>query len=507
MLEFSDYPEMVKELDGLVSDKKMAVMRHLARTDLYFLLRFIFNRKDVERPWLFERIREVQEDPNEHLDLWAREHYKSTIITYAHTIFDLLRGHGEDSDGTEPCVCIFSHSRPIAKAFLRQIMRELESNELLKGLFPDVLYADPKKDSPKWSEDDGIVVRRSSNPAVSTVEAWGLVDGQPVSKHFPILVYDDVVTMKSVSTGEMIRKTTEALELSYNLGTDGGVRRFVGTIYDDQDTWQVIRERKTAHPRIYPCTHDGSATGNPVLMSQEYLDRKLRDMGAFTFSTQMLLDPVPNDAAMFGRDDFIIKQEAPELNLYICSDFAAQSAEDGGKDWTEHGVFGVDSEGNPWVIDWWSGQTSSDIWIDAGLDLVRDHPAFYWVGESGQIRRSVEPFLNKRMAERALEGSSRYISMQWLPPIGKKPMRMQNFHGLVRQRGLRLLSAPWNVDLINEMVRFPKSQKDHKADACSLFGRALGQTWALSLPDEQPQQDFIRDYGANRPSLTSWKTV
>jgi len=497
---------MVRGLGELDKDKKMAVMRHLCRTDLYFLLRFVFNRKDVENEWLFDRIREVQENPNEYLDLWAREHYKSTIITYGLSIFDLLRGHGQDSDVSEPCICIFSHSRPIAKAFLRQIMRELETNELLKGLFPDVLYQDPKKDSPKWSEDDGIVVKRSSNPAVSTVEAWGLVDGQPVSKHFPILVYDDVVTMKSVSTGDMIKKTTEALELSYNLGTDGGVRRFVGTIYDDQDTWQVIRERKTAEPRIYPCTHDGLATGNPVFMSPGYLSRKLRDMGPYAFSTQMLLDPVPREDAMFSRDDFIIEQEAPDLNLYICSDFAVQSAMDGGKDWTEHGVFGLDAEGNPWVIDWWSGQVPSDIWVDAGLDLARDHPAFYWVGEAGQIRRSVEPYLNKRMAERALE-DSRYISMQWLPPIGKKEIRMLPFHGLVKQRKLRLLSAPWNVDLINELARFPKSHRDHKCDACSIFGRALGQVWAVALPDEVSQVEIIRDYGRERPSLPSWKTV
>ena len=75
------------------------------------------------------------------------------------------------------------------------------------------------------------MVKRKGNPKESTLEAWGLVDGQPTSAHFGLRVYDDVVAPESVTTPEQINKTTEAWELSDNLGTIGGRKWHVGTRY------------------------------------------------------------------------------------------------------------------------------------------------------------------------------------------------------------------------------------------------------------------------------------
>ncbi len=98
----------------------------------------------------------VQANPNGYLDLWAREHFKSSIITTALTIQDILCTHGNDpiDESGECTIGIFSHTRPIAKAFLRQIKGELEKNDFLKRMFPDVLFKHPEKESPKWSEDE-----------------------------------------------------------------------------------------------------------------------------------------------------------------------------------------------------------------------------------------------------------------------------------------------------------------------------------------------------------------
>ena len=181
-------------------------LRALCSGDLFFLLVYAMRRKDMDNDWIFARCREVQGNPDGYLDLWAREHYKSTIITVGLTILNIL-------NNPDITVGIFSHSRPIAKAFLRQIKREFETNRVLQELFPHICPPG-RGETRTWSEDGGIVVRRGGNPKENTVEAWGLVDGQPTGKHFDLLVYDDVVTLESVSTPEQIRKTTEAWRLS-----------------------------------------------------------------------------------------------------------------------------------------------------------------------------------------------------------------------------------------------------------------------------------------------------
>ena len=172
-------------------------LRKLCLNDLFFLLTCACRRIDADNDFVYARCREVEVDPNGHLDLWAREHYKSTIITYAGTIQEVLRD-------PEITIGIFSHTRPIAKAFLFAIKTTLEENTFLKGLFKDVLYNDPQKESQKWSLDDGLIVKRKSVNPTCTLEAWGLVDGQPTSKHYAIRIYDDVVTLASVTSPEMI---------------------------------------------------------------------------------------------------------------------------------------------------------------------------------------------------------------------------------------------------------------------------------------------------------------
>jgi hypothetical protein len=136
---------------------------YLGLVDRYYLSVYLLHRTDFlnhgqkGNRWLYERCREVEAAPYDHLDLWARDHYKSSIITQSGTIQEILRDQ-------EITVAIFSHTRPIAKGFLFHIKQELEINDELKAIYPEVLWWEPKKQAPRWSLDDGIVVKRRYNP-------------------------------------------------------------------------------------------------------------------------------------------------------------------------------------------------------------------------------------------------------------------------------------------------------------------------------------------------------
>jgi len=342
-----DRHDRVMVYEAVMRDNDRDTMRLLCQTDLFFLLTVAFRRKDVDRPWLFERCVEVEKDPDGYLDLWAREHYKSTIITYAKTIQDIL------CDPTLT-VGIFSCTRPLAKDFLGQIKTELEENEFLKDLFPDVLYANPQRDAPSWSLDNGIIVKRRTNSREATVEAWGMVEGLPVGKHFRLVVYDDVISERHVTTPDMLEKVRTQWELSLNLGAQGGTVRYVGTRYHFNDTYRTIIERGAAVLRLHPATHDGTVGGEPVLLSQEQLDKKHKEQGSYIYACQMLLNPVADSSQGFHEDwlrwyETASRDPDRAWNVYVLCDPANEKKKD--NDYTVITVVALAPDGNYYLID------------------------------------------------------------------------------------------------------------------------------------------------------------
>lgn len=344
------------DLPTLDLDETLAFYRHLldnsrhtedrallACNDRFFLLVVMCHRADAIHPWIFARCREVEADPDGYLDLWARGHYKSTLITFAGTIQDVLCD-------PETTIGIFSYSRQTASKFLKQIMQELEKNDDLKAAFPDVLWFNPGREAPAWGVNTGLCVKRQSNPKEQTIEAWGLVEGQPTSVHFKILIFDDLIERRNITNPEQIAKATEAWEMADNLGVgDDTVKRYLGTRYLVGDTYQTMIDRKAVKVRIYPATHNGRPDGNPVLWTMKTWQRKMIDQRS-TYAAQLLQNPAAGKQAMFEAAWMRPYEIRPTtLNVYIMAD--PSRGRTSRSDRTAMAVIGIDAQGNKYLLD------------------------------------------------------------------------------------------------------------------------------------------------------------
>ena len=352
----------------------------IGKKDRFFLVTHLLNRVDLVHPWLYARCREVEAATDGYLDLWAREHGKSSLITFAGIIQEILKD-------PEITIGIFSHTKPVARKFLIQIKQEFETNELLKHLYSDILWANPKTEALKWSEEKGITVKRQSNPKEATVEGHGLVDGMPTGAHFGLMVFDDVVTLESVGTPDQVKKTTRAWEIADNLGARnaaGNIRKWhIGTRYSFGDTYADIIEKKVLKTRLHPATEDGTPGGNPVFLTPAAWDEKKKNQGPSTTACQMLLNPAAGNEAMFSKDNLQFVTIRPAtLNVYITVDPARSQKK--GSDNTVMLAQGVDAAGNVWLLDGWAHKMKlEERWMRM-RDLRK-----YWLGVPGVQRVEV----------------------------------------------------------------------------------------------------------------------
>ena len=329
--------------DAVLASGDLEAARWLGRNDRFFLLGCLMGRPDVlGKDWCYERCREVEAEPDGRLDLWSRFHYKSTIITLAGSVQEILRD-------PETTIGILSYTKPVAHRFVDQIRRALES-EWLRRLYPDVLWDKPPRQN--WSTQGGLIVKRKGNPKEPTVSGSGLVDGQPVGMHYRLRIYDDVVTPASVTTPEQIARTTEAWELSLALGTeDGGRQWYAGTRYHPDDTYSAILARGALEERRRLCV---DAEGRPLMMTAEALERLRRDMGPATWAAQMLQNPVAGGVRDF-RDEWLLfySEEAPLETRGMAKCILVDSAHAKRKDsdYTVMLVAGRTADGTWYVLD------------------------------------------------------------------------------------------------------------------------------------------------------------
>lgn len=340
------YPNIIGSMAQYDMAEQRKILAELGKRDLFFFIVYILGRKDMDTNWHFNRMREVQAQPDGMLDLWFRGSGKTSIITHGMTIWNIV----QDPERT---FGICSWSRRAAIDIVKAIKTELESNEMLKSLYPEVLYDNPETQSVRWTEEKGLVVKRKSTKREATVEGTGL-DTQATGRHWDYIIYDDIVSVNNVTSNEVIKNTTDALLTSFNLVSANGRKRFIGTRYHAVDTYDYLIKNKIVKTRIYTATVDGTPDGEPCeILTKEKLEEKRHEMSPFIFSAQMLLNPIADDERRFNPNFFQYYDRGTldklVKNVYITVDAATSKKKN--SDYTAMAVMAVDALDNVYLLD------------------------------------------------------------------------------------------------------------------------------------------------------------
>jgi predicted phage terminase large subunit-like protein len=221
-----------------------------------------------------------------------------------------------------------------------------------------------------------------------------------------------------------------------------------------------------------------------------------------TWSSLYQQRPAPDEGNFFKREWFQYYDTPPDnVHVYGASDYAVT---DGGGDFTVHVTVAADADGNVYVTDVWRGQKTPDVWIEAALDMMRDHSPLGWAEENGQIIKSIGPFLERRANERKI-----YCMRQQFASTHDKATRARTFQASMSSGKVFLpRKALWLADMEGELLSFPAGRHDDQVDALSLVFRMLADMTGKSIiPEKLPVDQWDRAFDRlDEDAEGSWKT-
>lgn len=294
-------------------ENELNIYRNCMQDDLWFFVYFAMKNPLANHPFIVEACKEIQAEDGDSLEVWARDHLKTTIISVGRQCQKVL-------NDPERRILITSAVRPLALK-IQNLIKNLLESAFLVSCFPDILWADPQKEAPKWTEspEGGLIVKRKGFYKEPTFNSAGLVEGMPTGDHYTDIVCDDIVTQDQQSP-EIMQKVSDNFDMLENIGTRDRQITVVGTFYRHDDPLVYIMNKtdpetglKMFKLRKKSATIDGSFGGASVFLPERTLAKK-RAGKKYFFYCQQLLDPTPRGQEKLNRDDLITvsKKKLPE---------------------------------------------------------------------------------------------------------------------------------------------------------------------------------------------------
>lgn len=333
-------------------DEVRALWRKAGQSSLYFFSTAVLNWNKVRATPHLELCNFIQEIEAPHgkrkVLLIPRDTYKSTIGSKSFPLWILVQDSFCGLPGREHRILLWSHASDNAKKQIKSIRQQIERNQILAWLFPEVI---PDISKTTWT-DSNILFPREGTYGEDTIEAAG-IDTHLVSRHYTIQIKDDLEDKASYESASVRQKVKDSYKAAEALFVDErqAYDLLIGTRWGHDDVYaDILANESDAYEFMVRPLHwtrselvddlkEAKESGNtptwnmdpdtfapdasktyfffPELFPEESCRRIRAKQGTFMYSMLYLNNPKNPELAEFRESDlryFIID---PEGNLLL----------------------------------------------------------------------------------------------------------------------------------------------------------------------------------------------
>jgi predicted phage terminase large subunit-like protein len=389
------------------------------------------------------------------------QHGKSQVTSRSFPAY--LLGHNPKLD-----VIAVSATSELAEGFGRDVRNTISSSEY-RNLFPETELAEDSQARGRWNTRHG-----------GSYYAIG-VGGQLFGRGGMAIVDDPFGSWEDAQSANSrdrvwdwwqgtlynrIRPGQPIILIQHRMHEEDLAGRLIARQKVDGDKWEIVELPALVDDPPWPERYDRAA-----------LERIRSNTDPRQWSALYLQNPTPEEGTFFKRE--WVKWYDPKVPLtlhkYASSDFAVT---EGGGDFTEIATHGIDPGGNLYVgLDWYSGQSTADVWIEQLVQQFRRHKPFAHFGETGVIKRAIEPVLTRRMRE-----TNAFCRLEWITRTRDKAATARALQARMAMGKVYLPDNETGRALLLQMLAFPAGIHDDKVDAVALMALALDQAHPAIVP-------------------------
>ena len=310
------------------------LIKRKAESSLYFFCKSILGL-DRLVPHLHGEVCNVLQTwpPYRKLILLPRDCFKSTIVAKGLPIHKFIQpkenniywpGH----DGLETKILLTCETAHHASKHIQWIQQHFQRNQLLRAIWPEKIWKNPKRDARKWNSELFYLPRElqfeQSDPTMQGIGVGGAITGA----HVTDIINDDLISLEAAQSESVMDKADEWQMVSralmedqetsqeYTIGTHWAVNDLYvrmqqrdptietykrsliedgKSIFPEEFSMPLIEQLKHEFGFMFPLLYMNNPKDAKLVDFKEELIRRFRWEG-----DNMLFDPDPRDEAILG---------------------------------------------------------------------------------------------------------------------------------------------------------------------------------------------------------------